>query len=114
MNKKPDKNDLLDLLADIPHEWYKIGLALHVGEPVLENLARKKDSDIANLDRVIRSWMDTMNSDITWHTIIKAVGGRIVKNKATAEMICNFLAQPKIYEKYSEQKDFNGPMDRNL
>ena len=114
MNKKPDKNDLLELLADIQHKWYEIGLALHVGEPVLENLAGKNNSDIANLDHVIRSWMDTMNSDITWQTIIKAVGGRIVKNRATADMICSFLAQPNIYEKYSEQKDFNGPMDRNL
>ena len=114
MNKKPDKNDLLDQLADIQHEWYEIGLALRIEQPVLENLATKNNSDMVNLDRVIRSWMDTMNSDITWKMIINAVEGRIVKNRATANMIRDFLAQPRVFEKYSKQKDFNGPMDRNL
>ena len=114
MNKKPDKKDLLGQLANIAHEWHEIGLELQVEGSVLNNLESEKYSNILKLDYVIQSWMDTMSSDITWQTIINAIGGRIVNNKATTNMIRNFLAQPNVFEKYSKKKDFNGPMDRNL
>ena len=114
MNKKPDKKDLLDQLANIAHEWHEIGLELQVEGSVLNNLECEKYSNILKLDYVIQSWMDTMSSDITWQTIINAIGGRIVNNRATTNMIRNFLAQPNVFVKYSKKKDFNGPMDRNL
>ena len=107
MKKQPNLRDLLSLLADIEHEWHKIGLALEVEERVLAKCTRSNEDDGDKLYKVIKSWNSTMTTENTWENIIDAVEGPIVKHKATAAKIREFLAKPEVCAKYNRKKDFN-------
>ena len=90
--KKPDFADVVDLLADIKYEWEKIGIALKVKESDLGELRQKEDCTI-KLIGVIRSWQNTMPTEITWKVVIAAIEGRIVNHRATGIEIRKFLAK---------------------
>ena len=107
LKKQPNLRDLLSLLADIEHEWHKIGLALEVEERVLAKCTRSNEDDGDKLYKVIKSWNSTMTTENTWENIIDAVEGPIVKHKATAAKIREFLAKPEVCAKYNHKKDFN-------
>ena len=90
--KKPDFDDLINLLAVIKHEWEKIGIALKVKESDLGDLRQKQDSTI-KLIGVIRTWQNTMPTEITWNVVIEAIEGPIVNHRATAMEIRKFLSK---------------------
>ena len=90
--KKPDFNDLIGLLADIKHEWEKIGTALSVKESDLGDQRQKVDS-MTKLMGVIRCWQNTMPTEITWKVVIAAIEGPIVDHRATGMEIRKFLAK---------------------
>ena len=83
---KNSPNDLLlmNLLADIEHQWHEIGYALQVQLDILEN---SQHSNLLNLSDVIRIWKDTRPSPVTWETVIDAIKGPIVNDKKTADEI---------------------------
>ena len=89
---KPDFDDLINLLAVIKNEWEKIGIALKVEESDLGDVRQKQDSTI-KLIGVIRTWQNTMPTEITWNVVIKAIEGPIVNHRATGMEIRKFLSK---------------------
>ena len=94
LNTTPVEHDLIELLADISNQWYEIGLALQVPHNDLENLRVSSDSNIIKLNMVIHSWLTYQFIPITWNTVITAIEGDIVKNKAKANKIRRHLDLP--------------------
>ena len=105
MKQKPNRTDLLTLLADIEYEWHKIGLALEVEERVLESCDRSNEDNSHKLFKVIKSWMTSMVTEVTWETIIAAIESPIVNHKSTAVKIRMFLAKPEVCSRYERVTD---------
>ena len=104
LEKKPDKDDLLNILATISAEWQEIGMALKISNNDLSGLAKDATkSNIVRLSDVLEKWMETATG-ITWQTIIGAVDGPIVNKSNKATEICRFLAEPENYSKYNSMK----------
>ena len=95
------------MLTDIEYEWKAIGRALKVGHGILGSRCRSREDDYNNLATVIKSWVDTMVTDVTWETVIAAVEGPIVNHKSTAVKIRDFLAKPDVHAEYLRKKDFS-------
>ena len=90
----PDENELLNLLASIDSDWFEIGKALNVSLNALEGFRQNSESNTVKLTNVIHSWVTTQSSPVTWQTVIDAIGGNVVDNKAKADEICEHLGLP--------------------
>ena len=93
----PRHYDLLCLLADIKNSWQDIGLALGVSDDYLDGLKHSQDTPSTKLSNVIRKWMDSQPSLVTWKTVISAIEGPIVDNKRKADEIRDYLGKLIIY-----------------
>ena len=94
LKEAPNHDDLLPLLADISSKWYSIGLAFKVHTNELESLSRGVQyDDKAKLSKVIRIWIDTQSSPVTWETVISALGGPILNNKSKVDEILEYLGK---------------------
>ena len=83
-----------------------IGVALEVEHNVLESLSQSNKSNSTRLHEVLKSWMNTMSSDVTWETIIEALEAPVLNHNLTAGKIRQFLSDPKTYSKYQRKSDF--------
>ena len=93
----PNVHDILNLLADISHNWMEIALAISIPHNVLNGLQHTYSvSDTVKLNHVLQTWMDTQSSPVTWETIIFAIEGPIVNNKRKADEIRQYLGKQKI------------------
>ena len=88
----PDKHVLLELLADIKHMWYEIGLALKVPDEEIEGLQQKSLSDINKLSKVLQYWID-QGAEVTWYSIITAVRSKIVGQTQISKEIESYVLQ---------------------
>ena len=95
MSTRPDENDLLNQLVSIDSKWFEIGTALNISHNTLEGFRRNIQGDTVRLREVIHSWITTQSSPVAWKTVIDAIGGNIVKNKAKADEIREHLGLPK-------------------
>ena len=89
----PTYYDVLYLLADMKYRWEDIGLALKVSFDYLDGLSRSHDTPSTKLSNVIRNWMDSQSSLVTWKTLISAIEGPIVNNKRKADNIRDYLGK---------------------
>ena len=64
-----------------------IGVALKVENNVLESLSRSNKVDGTRLHEVLKSWINTMSTDVTWETIITALEGSVLNYISTARKI---------------------------
>ena len=80
----PDEHVILELLADISHNWMEIGLAINIPNNILTGLRGSLNSDTIKLSQVLHTWITTQSYPVTWETIISAIEGPIVNNKARA------------------------------
>ena len=94
LNTVSDEHILLELLSDIDDKWHEIGLSLNLPRNVLNGLKHSQDSNIVKLSEVIHSWLTTQSIPVSWKTIITAIEGAIVKNKAEANKIRKHLGLP--------------------
>ena len=83
-----------------------IGVALKVENNVLESLSRSNKVDGTRLHEVLKSWINTMSTDVTWETIIVALEGSVLNYISTARKIRQFLSDPKTYSEYKCKSDF--------
>ena len=83
----PDHNEVLKLLADISAHWEDVGLALNVPHDDLDGLVKAACSNKSKLSKVIRLWINTKSSPVTWEALISAIGGTLVNNKRKAGQI---------------------------
>lgn len=88
----PDQLSLIKLLADVSNMWYQTGLALNVKLIFLHSL-NKSSAGIINLTSVIKNWMNTQSSPVTWETVILAMEGDILNNKSKADDIHHHLSK---------------------
>ena len=89
----PSYYDLLHLLADMINSWQDIGLALRVSSVYLDGLSCSHDTLIIKLSKVIRNWMDSHSSPVTWETVISAIESPFVDNKMKADEIRHYLGK---------------------
>ena len=75
------------------NSWQDIGLGLRVSSDYLDGLKRSQDTPSIILSNVIRNWMDSQSSLVTWKTVISAIEGPIVNNKRKANEIRNYLGK---------------------
>ena len=73
------------------YSWQDIGLALGLSPNYLDGLSRSHDTPSIILSNVIRIWMDSQSSPVTWKTVISAIEGPIVNNKRKADEIRHYL-----------------------
>ena len=87
LKETPNEHELLNLLADVNNMWQEVGLALGVDSNFLEGLQKEKDGNTTKLSKVIRRWINNKSSPVTWETVITAMEGRIIANRAKADEI---------------------------
>lgn len=87
LSKQPQKNKLVNLLIGIRHEWEAIGTALDIETSVLSDLRQSNVDNKVKLIRIIENWFETMPTDITWQTVLDAIEGPIVENRAVGKKI---------------------------
>ena len=75
------------------NSWQVIGLALGVSHDYLDGLMHSQDDPIIKLSNVIRNWIDSQSSPVTWKTVISAIEGPIVNNKRKADEIRDYLGK---------------------
>ena len=88
----PDRHVLLNLLADIKHLWYEIGLALKVPDEEIEGLQQKNLSNINKLSKVLKCWINQC-VEVTWQSIITAVRSKIVGQTQISQEIESYVLQ---------------------
>ena len=90
-------------MAQNAHEYKRLALALDIDDAFVEGL-KSSDDDIVNLDKIIRRWIQTRCSPVTWHTIIESVESIIFgKNLELGEKIKNWLKEDKHFAYYMEK-----------
>ena len=85
---------MVNLLASIDNKWFEIGTALNVSHNTLEGFRQNNDSNTSKLTKVIHSWVTSRPSPITWQTVIDAISGNVVNNRAKADEIREHLGLP--------------------
>ena len=92
----------MELLAQNAHEYKKLALALDVDDGFVEGL-KSSDDDIVNLDKIIRRWIQTRCSPVTWNVIIESVESVVFgKNLELGEKIRNWLKEDEHFEYYKQ------------
>jgi hypothetical protein len=86
LQKSPSHSDLLWQLALISHKWEHIGRALSVDNHIIIGLRGNQVDNMMRLSEILQAWIDK-DEDVTWKTIIDAIEGPIVDNKAFADEI---------------------------
>ena len=86
----PDKDVLLNLLADIKHLWHEIGLALQVPDEEIEGLRQENLSNIIKLSKILQYWINQC-VDVTWQSIITAVRSKIVGKTQISQEIESYV-----------------------
>ena len=94
LNKAPDKIDVVTLLANLSARWKTIGLALRVNSNTLDDLSLSHQPSGDKLADVIGAWISPKPSLVTWKTLIKAIEGPLLQNKAKADEIRAHLGLP--------------------
>ena len=103
LNKKPDKRHVVEVSAQNAHKYKKLALALDIYDRFVEGL-KSSDDDIVNLDKIIRRWIQTRCSPVTWNVIIESVESVIFgKNLELGEKIRNWLKEDKNFDYYMEK-----------
>ena len=95
LNTAPDKHNLLELLANISHQWYAIGTALRVSDDVLSGLEMNPGESKVKLIKVINTWWTSQPSSVMWKTVISSIEGSIVDNLSKANEIRDHLGLPR-------------------
>ena len=72
-------------------KWKEVGLALKVPDHVLNGLDKSRNSNILKLYEVIQCWKNAQSTPVTWKTVVDALEGPIVNNKAIATKIRDYL-----------------------
>ena len=90
LKKVPDKLEVLRLLHDIRARWNMIGTALNVDSGTLEiiDCSGKSNDKLADM---IKAWIDTEPSPVTWETLIKAIEEPPINHKRIAKEIRDHL-----------------------
>ena len=94
LKKAPDKIDVVTLLANLSARWKTIGLALRVDSNTLDGLSLSLQPNSDKLADVIGAWISAKPSLVTWKTLIKAIEGPLLQNKAKADEIRAHLGLP--------------------
>ena len=103
LSKQPDKYHVTKLLAQNAYKYKKLALALDIDDGFVEGL-KCNDDDIVNLDKVIRQWIQTQCSPVTWNTIIKSVESPIFgKNLDLGVRIRNWLKEDEHFAYYMKK-----------
>ena len=93
LNTFPTRYELFQLLNDIRHKWYEIGLSLQISRNVLDDLKHSGGND--ELLPVIDNFLITQPSPVSWETVITAVESSIVNDKKTGDLIRRYLTTCK-------------------
>ena len=108
LHSETDVYDLLNLLADIEHKWYEIGLVLRTPDTILESLL-KQDSLLykVNLFKVLNCWINQCTTVVTWNSIITAV--KSVKETRICQTIKAYVLQDVISDYNTSNGHIKGP-----
>ena len=99
LDKKPEKCDLLELLAEVQDRWFVIGEMLKVDNTKLKGLRKNNLSDSEKLADTLQHWIDSASSPVTWGTIVKVLRTRFINLPGVADKIENKLST-QLYDEY--------------
>ena len=99
---KPDKAQLLEVLAPIASKWSEIGNALNVRPDVIAGLS-DTPSNVTKLSTILQKWLDTLSSPITWRNVIDVLESKVVDGRSAADQVRDFLKSDDGYKKYMNQ-----------
>lgn len=82
-------------LVPISAKWRELGMSLRIGSNFLDELVQSHENDIIRLEHVLQKWLDldSQQSLVNWKTIIDAVGGPLIENKALMKKLYEDLKQ---------------------
>ena len=106
--ERPTRREVLIQLADVDALWRSIRDGLGVSDNFLQGLANGNMQDQTRLGHVIQNWLD-MNGQgegalVNWMTILDVVKGPLVKKKAHAMTIYEYLKQGSSVQQSTQSK----------
>ena len=93
----------MKLLGEYGHKHIQLALALDIDDEFVEGF-KPNDDDIINLNSILRQWIRTRCSPVTWNTIIESVESvTFGKNLDLGEKIRNWLKEDEHFHYYMEK-----------
>ena len=93
----------MKLLGEYGHKYMQLALALDIDDEFVEGF-KPNDDDIINLNNILRRWIQTRCSPVTWNTIIESVESvTFGKNLDLGEKIRNWLKEDEHFHYYMEK-----------
>ena len=99
LGKKPEKYDLLELLAEVKDKWFDIGEMLKVDHATLRSLHETSYSTRRKLADTLQHWIDSVSSPVTWGTIVEVLRTNYINLPGVADKIEDKLST-QLYDKY--------------
>ena len=105
LQKSPDRYDVYTLLKGESARWDEFACELRVSDNVRTSLSRNiSKGDNGKLEEVLRKWVDSQTSSVTWEKILAVL--KALKMIRLAGEVIKFLRDPEVVNNYSEQPDF--------
>ena len=106
--ERPTRREVLIQLADIDTLWCSIGDSLGVSDNDLQGLANANMQNQTRLGHVIQNWFDMdgqgEGAPVTWITILDVIKGPLVKKKAHAMTIYEYLKLESSAQQITQSK----------
>lgn len=92
----PSSDDLLLVASELGSSWKVLGRALHLPEPVLEQIEEDERTLSDKCCRVLIKWTEAFGSDATYQCLARALQHPIVRRPALAAKYCDAYRETPI------------------
>ena len=88
-------HDVLMELVPISARWRELGMSLRISPNYLDELDQSCENNKIRLGQVLQKWLDLDSQEclVNWKTIVDAVSGPLIENKALATKLHEDLKQ---------------------
>ena len=105
LKKSPDIYDVYTLLRDESASWDEFACELRVSKNSRTSLSRNiSKSDNGKLEEVLRLWVNSETSSVTWEKILAVL--KSLKMIRLAGEVKKFLRDPEVVAVYSKKPDY--------
>ena len=93
--KKPDIDDLMNVLAKFSPKWKLFGEILYVEPNFMDRLSGDRLEPRDSLEKVFTQWLKASHSNVTWEFLINVLRRNESVLPGAVDRVTNFLAKPE-------------------
>ena len=108
MKKSPEFEDVYKFLRNKSAHWDDFARDLLVDYNFRQELHQGSLTANAKLEKVLRKWMESKSSDVTWRNLFEVL--EQLQFLDTASHVKSYLEREEVIEKYYQKKDCTGQL----